>query len=152
MYLSAQARKLMLYSAAALSLSFISIQTLRLLYAKRSLAQQILHLRQETTQLKHIEQYTDAINYINSETKIQDFSSMLNFRLHDISYVKLLHSRDEVNHFKRKVQITCRTIEQLKDIIYTLLTLDSCICYIDKFSYERSKDLLIVTLDLTYIH
>lgn len=152
MFISASTRKIILYSATILFSASLVIQVIRVIHISRTLKTQNMYLKNEKIQLKHIEQYTDAINYINSSSKIQDFSAMLNFRIHDIAYVKLLNSKDEANRFKRKVQITCRTIEQLHQAIHTLSTLDSCICFIDKLSYERSKDTLIVTMELTYIY
>lgn len=143
-----------MYIVLGMSIVAIIMQGARLFYSNRNAERQKLFLEQERIQHKILTQYPDAVHYINTHVHTDDFSSMLNFRLHDQPYIKILLSKDEIQtgRYKRRVQISAHNINTCSQILENIMHIESSICHVDKISYEKRKDGMMLTVDLMYIH
>lgn len=142
------------YIALGMCVFIIILQCSRLFYAHRAAERQKIFLDQEKIQQKILTQYPDALTYINTAVHTDDFSSMLNFRLHDQANIKILLSKDEaqLGRYKRRVQIVTANSQHCTQILENIMNIESSICHLDKISCEQRKDGILMTVDLMYIH
>ncbi len=150
MQIDRRIKRFCLYGSIVACGILVITETVRLIFSNRSLHSAKLQLNQEQIFLKHALQYPQAINYINTVNKFEDFGTMLNFRLHDLSCVKILHAKDENGLYKRKLQISCKTVDQLHNVMNEICNIEGGICIIDKLTQEKNKDNFSMTVELYY--
>ncbi len=146
--------RIAIYTILGICITMIVVQTARLFYIRNIANQQHMILEQERIRQRILMQYPAAVHYINTHVHTDDFSSMLNFRLHDQQNLKILLSKDEMQagRYKRRVQIPVKHISHIMQIMDRIISIDSSICHIEKLICEKRKNQILITIDLLYIH